>query len=84
MIALAILLFGSETTHTDYQDPFMISIDLSIYGKYVGSDMPNPPYPSLGKLAYIGNHKYGLIAGTLLIGSLLIYLLGPKHGKGKV
>ena len=79
IVALVIILFGLETTHTDYQDPARISIDLSLYDQYIGSDLPNPPYPSLGKLAYLGNYKYGLIIATLLIGSLLINIL--KQGQ---
>ena len=66
--ALLIGVFlGLETTHTDYQDPIGISIDLCIYGRYLGSDVANPPYPPLGRLAYAGNYKYLLMGAVVLV-----------------
>lgn len=69
------ILFGLETTHTDYPDP---SIDLSIYGKYIGSDIAISSYPALSIFAHSGNYKYYLIVATLLTGVLLIYTLRDK------
>ncbi|MGD9015026.1 MAG: hypothetical protein PVI33_03275 [Candidatus Omnitrophota bacterium] len=76
---LIALFFGLETTHTDYQGLIKISIDLSIYDKYIGSDISGPDYPSLGQLAYLGNYKYHLMTAAFLIGCLLIYRLRNKR-----
>jgi hypothetical protein len=69
------IFFGLETTHTDYPDP---SVDLSIYGKYIGSDIAISSYPALSMFAYSGNYKYYLIVATFLTGALLIYTLRDK------
>jgi hypothetical protein len=78
VVILIVIFFGLETTHTDYQDPIGSSIDLSIYGKYIGSDIAIPSYPALGMFAYSGNYKYYLIVAAFLIGVLLIYTLRDK------
>ena len=76
---LIAVFFGLQTTHTDYQNPDMSSIDLSIYGKYIGSDISNAPYPALGKIAYIANYKYHLIIFSLVIGITLITILNGNE-----
>ena len=74
-VVVIVILLGLETTHTDYPDA---SIDLSIFGKYIGSDIPCSPYPSIGILAYIGNYKCHLAIATFIIGVFLIYSLRDK------
>ncbi|MCX5702595.1 MAG: hypothetical protein NTW64_06465 [Candidatus Omnitrophica bacterium] len=75
------IFFGLKTTHMDYpeHDYPNQSIDLSFYGKYIGSDISEPPYPTLGLLAYAGNCKYQVIIIALIIGILLVYTLKNKE-----
>ena len=79
-VILIAIFFGLETTHTDCQDPLGDSIDLSIYGKYVGSDIANPPHPPLGVFAYLGNYRTYLIATTFII-SFTLFIRLRKKGK---
>ena len=82
-VILAALFWGLETTHSDFRDPPYISMDLSIYGRYVGSDVESPPYElpgrTIGALAYLGNWKYHLMAAAVLIG-LILCINGKKTG----
>jgi uncharacterized integral membrane protein len=75
------IFFGFETTHMDYPefDYPNHSIDLSFYSKYIGSDISESPYPTLGLIAYAGNCKYQVIIVTLIIGILLVYTLKNKE-----
>jgi hypothetical protein len=75
------IFFGFKTTHMDYpeHDYPNQSIDLSFYGKYIGSDISEAPYPTLGLIAYAGNCKYQVIIVTLIIGILLVYTLGIRR-----
>ncbi|MFH1641170.1 MAG: hypothetical protein ABIA66_04300, partial [Candidatus Omnitrophota bacterium] len=75
------VFFGFKTTHMYYPDYDYPShcVDLSFYGKYIGSDMSDPPYPTLGLIAYAGNCKYQVIISTLIIAALLVYILGKRR-----
>lgn len=75
------IFFGFKTTHMYYPefDYPNHSIDLSFYGKHIGSDISEPPYPTLGLIAYAGNCKYQVIIATLIIGILLVYTLSIRR-----
>jgi hypothetical protein len=75
------VFFGFKTTHMYYpeHDYPSHSVDLSFYGKHIGSDISEPPYPTLGLIAYAGSGKYQVIIATLIIAILLVYTLGKRR-----
>lgn len=74
------VFFGFKSTRIYYpeHDYPRHCVDLSFYGKHIGSDMSEPPYPTLGLIAYAGDSKYQVIISTLVIAVLLVYTLSKK------